>query len=68
MRLCRITRAALEPDPRVRIAALHSLAAFETADAAAGIYDATDETKEPDPQVREAAKALIQKGLAASRY
>lgn len=68
MRLCRVANAAREPDPRVRIAALRSLAAFECADAAAGIYEARDEAREPDPQVREVAKELIRKGLAASAY
>ena len=68
LRLGRITTPAVEPDPRVRIAALRSLAAFETAEAAASIYDAATEEKEPEPAVREAARELIGKGLAASRY
>lgn len=68
LRLGRLTTPAQEPDPRVRIAALRTLAAFESADAAACIYDAATEAKEPDPAVREAAKALINKGLTPRGY
>jgi hypothetical protein len=68
MRLARIASAANEPDPRVRIAALKSLAAFQNGAAASAIYDAAMESKEPDAQVRKAAKELIQKGLASSLY
>jgi hypothetical protein len=68
LRLARFTFPASEPDARVRIAALGSLAAFESAEAANCIYDSTAEAKEPDPTVREAAKALIRKGLASSLY
>jgi len=67
MRLGRLAGVAQEPDPRVRIAALHSLAAFESTEAAAAIYDAATQ-KEPEPKVREAAQELISKGLAASPY
>ncbi len=68
LRLRRIADATQEPDPRVRIAALRSLAAFQCADAAAGVLDATSEAREPDPAVREAARELIRKGLASSAY
>lgn len=68
LRVARIANADKEQDFRVRIAALKSLAGFETAEAAAAVYDAADPGKEPDPKVREAAKELIQKGLAASLY
>ena len=68
LRLSRVSTVAQEPEPRVRIAALRSLAAFDTAEAAARIYDAATEAQEPDPTVRQAAKDLIAKGLASSRY
>ena len=67
MRLGRLAGVAQEPDPRVRIAALHSLAAFESTEAAAIIYDAATQ-KEPEAMVRAAAQELIAKGLAASPY
>jgi len=68
LRLARISTPAQEPEPKVRIAALRSLAAFETAEAAAAVYDAANDRKEPDPTVREQAKLLIQKGLAGGLY
>jgi hypothetical protein len=68
LRLARISRIAEEPDPRVRIAALKTLASFDNADAAARVNEATTLAQEPDPEVREAAKALIAKGLAARTY
>jgi hypothetical protein len=68
LRVTRIANPTLEPEPKVRIAALRTLAAFETAEAASCIYDSATEAKEADPTVREAAKELIRKGLAASMY
>jgi hypothetical protein len=68
LRLGRFTAPATEPDPAVRIAALRSLACFQSAEAAASIYNAANEGTEPDPKVREAAKELIQKGLAGTLY
>ena len=68
LRLARFATPANEPDSRVRSAALRSLASFQTSEAAQKIYDATEEIKEPDAEVRAVASALIQKGLAAAIY
>lgn len=68
LRLRRVADPTREPDPRVRIAALRSLAAFQCADAASGVLEATSEAREPDPTVREAARELVRKGLASSAY
>ena len=68
LRLARFTCPANEPEPAVRIGALTSLAAFQTAEAASSVYDAANEAKEPDPGVRAAAKELIERGLASSLY
>ncbi len=68
LRLRRVADATREPDARVRIAALRSLAAFQCADAAASVLEATGEAREPDATVREAAKELVRRGLAANAY
>lgn len=68
LRLVRISMVAQEPDPRVRIAALKTLASFDNADAAARVNEATTLAAEPDPGVREAAKALVARGLAGRTY
>jgi len=68
LRLAHFAVQANEPEPLVRIAALRSLAAFESADAASAVFEATKESAEPDPAVRTAAKELVQKGLAGSIY
>ena len=68
LRLARLTRIDNEPEPAVRIGALRSLATFQTAEAAASVYDACNPLKEPDAKVREVARDLIQKGLASSLY
>ncbi|BDU71993.1 hypothetical protein [Mesoterricola silvestris] len=68
LRIRRVADATLEPEPKVRIAALRSLAAFPCADAAATVLEACDAGKEPDESVREAARELVRKGLASSAY
>jgi hypothetical protein len=68
LRLARFTVPANEPEPAVRIAALRSLAVFQTAEAVVSVHNAASEGTEPDLKVREAAKELIQKGLAGSLY
>ena len=68
LRLGRLVNPANEPDPRVRIAALHTLAACQSGEAAACIYESAKETREPDAGVRAYARELIEKGLAASAY
>jgi hypothetical protein len=68
IRLTRIANADLEPEPRVRIAALRSLAAFEASEAAGFVQDAVNERREPDPAVRAVAQELVGKGLAAGSY
>jgi hypothetical protein len=66
LRVVRFASQAWEPDPRVRGNALRTLAAFEVSDAATAVLDATSEANESDPAVREIAKELVRKGLAAS--
>jgi hypothetical protein len=68
LRLVRLTSPVNEPEPAVRIGALRSLAVFQTAEAAQGVYDAANPLKEPNPKVRAAAKDLIEKGLASSLF
>ncbi len=68
LRLVRIADPAVEPSPRVRIAALKSLAAFQVGEAASRVAGATEASREPDATVRAAAKELVQKGLAADLY
>ena len=68
LRLGRIANPLNEPEPKVRMAALRSLAACQSGDAASIIYEAARETKEPDAGVRACARDLIEKGLASSPY
>ena len=68
LRLGRIANPLNEPEPKVRMAALRSLAACQSGDAAAIIYESARETKEPDAGVRACARELIEKGLAGNPY
>lgn len=68
LRVVRLASQVWEPEPRVRGNALRTLAAFEVADAATAVLEATSEAKESDPSVREVAKELVRKGLAAPSY
>lgn len=68
LRVVRLARAAFEPEPRVRKGALRTLAAFQVSEAASAVLDATSEAKEPDASVRDYARELVAKGLAAEAY
>ena len=68
LRLGRLANPAMEPEPKVRMAALRSLAACQSGEAASCIYESAKENKEPDAGVRACARELIEKGLAGSPY
>ncbi|HLO68394.1 MAG TPA: hypothetical protein VK188_15325 [Holophaga sp.] len=68
LRVVRCADPGQEPEPRVRIAALRVLASLPVAEAAARVLDSTRQDREPDASVREAASALVRKGLAAGAY
>ena len=68
LRLTHVADPTKEPEPAVRIAALRSLAFFETGEAASCIHASATEKKEPDKAVRKVAQELIEKGLAGTPY
>lgn len=66
LRLVRIASPQEEPEPRVRMAALRTLAALEVSEAAAAVLDAASGAAEADPEVRTVARDLVKRGLAGS--
>jgi hypothetical protein len=62
MRIVRAANPALEPEARVRRAAIGALAGFRCAEASERIYESSLEAGEPDAEVRSFARDLVAKG------